>query len=144
MFEPSESRPRILIVDGDRRVRRSLSGILEASDRVEVVGCVSTAVEALDLAIWHCPDALLIDLDRSDAAALLELIPAFRSSCDHAAIVVLSGTASLREIAFQAGADEFLNKYEAADELAEAVAAIAAGSAGWTDPASDVQTRRTQ
>lgn len=138
MFEPSESRPRLLIVDGDRRVRRSLSGILEASDRIEVVGCVSTAIEALDLAIWHCPDAVLIDLDRLDPAALLELIPAFRSACRCIAIVVLSGAASLREVAIQAGVDAVLDKYEAADELAEAVAAAVAGALDRTGPASDV------
>jgi DNA-binding NarL/FixJ family response regulator len=128
MFEPRESRPTILIVDGDRRVSRSLSGILEASDRVEVVGCVLTPVEALEQALWHCPDAVLIDLDRPDATDWLDLISAFRSACDCAAIVVLGGAASLREIAFQAGADEFLDKYQAADALAEAVAAIAGGS----------------
>jgi DNA-binding NarL/FixJ family response regulator len=128
MFEPRESRARILIVDGDRRVGRSLSGILEACDRVEVVGCVSTAVEALDVALWQCPDAVLIDLDRSDAVDWLELISAFRCACTGAAIVVLSGAATLRELAIQAGADAFLNKYEAADTLAEAVVAVTAGS----------------
>jgi DNA-binding NarL/FixJ family response regulator len=129
MFEPRESRTRILIVDGDRRVCRSLSGILEANDRVEVVGCVSTAIEALDLAMWHCPDVLLIDLDRDDALEWLGLISAFRCACSDAAIVVLSGAEPFREAAIQAGADAVLDKYEAVDRLAEEVAAIAAGAA---------------
>jgi len=127
MFEPLEPRTRILIVDGDRRVCRSLSGILEANDRVEVVGCVSTAIDALDLAMWHCPDAVLIDLDRADAADWLGLIAAFRCACPCAAVVVLSGAASLREVAIQAGADAVLDKYEAGGQLADAVMAVLAG-----------------
>lgn len=134
MFEPRESRARILIVDSDPRVGRSLSGILEASDRVEVVGCVSTAVEALDQALERCPDAVLIDLDESDAEEWLGLLSAFRCACSRAAIVVLGGTATLREVAIEAGADAFLTKYETADALAEAVAAIA--TAGSPEPAN--------
>jgi DNA-binding NarL/FixJ family response regulator len=129
MFEPCDSRSRILIVDGDRRVCRSLSGILEAKDEIEVVGCVSTAIEALDLAMWHCPDVVLIDLDRDDASAWLGLISAFRCACTDTAIVVLSGAEPLREEAIQSGADVVLDKYEAVDQLAETVAAIAVGTA---------------
>jgi DNA-binding NarL/FixJ family response regulator len=129
MFEPCDSRSRILIVDGDRRVCRSLTGILEANSEIEVVGCVSTAIEALDLAMWHCPDVVLIDLDRDDASAWLGLIAAFRCACTDAAIVVLSGAEPLREEAIQSGADVVLDKYEAVDRLAETVAAIAAGTA---------------
>lgn len=124
MFQPAEPRTRVLIVDGDRRVRRSLSGILEVSDRVEVVGCVSTAAEAVDQVHEACPDAVLIDLDRPDAETWLDLLPVLRGACPGAAIVVLSAVSTLRNGALRAGADAFLNKFEAADTLAEAVVAV--------------------
>jgi DNA-binding NarL/FixJ family response regulator len=92
-----EPRARIRIIDAERRRLRSLTGILEASDQVEFVGCVSTAVEALGLAHEHCPDAVLIDLDRPYAAAWPELIPAFRGACNCAAIIVLGGAATPRQ-----------------------------------------------
>jgi DNA-binding NarL/FixJ family response regulator len=124
MFQPLEPRTRVLIVDGDRRVRRSLSGLLEASDLVEVIGCASTAVEMIDMVLEACPDAVLIDLDRPDAEDWLDLIATFRCACPSAAIVVLGEARSLRDVALKAGADAFLNKPEVTETLAEAVVAI--------------------
>ena len=144
MFEPRESLVSILIVDGDRRVRRGLSGILEATDRVDVIGCVSTVVEAVDLAHQHCPDAVLIDIDRPDAADWLGLLPAFRRACPCAAVVVLSGAETLREDALRAGADAYLDRYEAAETLAEAVVALVGDPPGRANPNSDHPWRRTR
>jgi DNA-binding NarL/FixJ family response regulator len=136
MFEPRKPRARILIVEGDRRVRRSLSGILEASDLVEVVGCASTATDAVDLTRERCPDAVLIDLDRPDAESWLDSLPTVRGACPDAAIVVLSATAVLHEAALRAGADTFLSKFEVAETLSEAVVAALDASPGLVNPLS--------
>lgn len=144
MFEPRGSRVGILIVDGDRRIRRGLSGILEATDRVDVIGCVSTVVEAIDLAHQHCPDVVLIDLDHRDALEWLGLITAVRRACPCAAVVVLSGAETLRQDALRAGVDAFLDRYEAAETLAEAVIAVVADPHGRANPTSDRPWRRTQ
>lgn len=144
MFPPAEPRTRVLIVDGDRRVRRSLSGILGVSDRIEVVGCASTAAEAVDRVHEACPDAVLIDLDRPDAEAWLDLLPALRGACPSVAIVVMSAVSTLRNGALRAGADAFLNKFEAGDTLAEAVIAVShPDSPEAANQIPDVEWRRT-
>jgi DNA-binding NarL/FixJ family response regulator len=138
MFEPTTpthptaqtyTRPRVLIADGDRRVLRSLAGVLEASGQVDVVGCASTAVETIDMALGHCPDAILLHLDRLEAEAWLDLISTFRCACTDSRIVVLSAETTFRDAAMRAGADAFLNEFESTDEVSELVNAIStAGS----------------
>jgi CheY-like chemotaxis protein len=59
--EPAGPPLRLLVVDADRRVRSSLTGLLELAEHVDVVGSVGHARAALDACESRLPDAVVID-----------------------------------------------------------------------------------
>jgi DNA-binding NarL/FixJ family response regulator len=52
---------RVLVVDGDDRVRASLIGLLAIGDRLEVVGDAGSPTTARDVAADTRPDVIVID-----------------------------------------------------------------------------------
>lgn len=68
------SRPRVVIVDADRRVRRSLSELLAVSGQVEVVARAGDVRSALEAVEEHDPDMVLIDPRLPDLDAGTALI----------------------------------------------------------------------
>ena len=100
---------RVLVVDDEPMVCAHLRTILDASDEIEVVGTAADGAEAVDEAVRHRPDVVLLDLRMPGVdgfAALPELVAA------RAAVVVLTtfdaDDAVLR--ALGAGASGFLLK----------------------------------
>lgn len=67
------ARPRVAIVDADRRVRSSLSELLRVSGQIEVVGTAGDVRGALELVEREQPDMVLVDprLPDVDAGAAL-------------------------------------------------------------------------
>lgn len=55
------SRPRVVIVDADRRVRNSLSELLRVSGQIDVVGGAGDVRAALELVERERPDMVLVD-----------------------------------------------------------------------------------
>ncbi len=117
----SEERLRLLIVEGDRRVRRGLTGMLEACGRYASVEGVSTALEARDAICRTSPDVIVIDLDRPDAEAWLELIGDLRGLSARHAIAAMSDANTLRARSISAGADAFVHKWATLDEISDAI-----------------------
>jgi len=68
------SRPRVVIVDADRRVQQSLSDLLAVSGEVEVIGHASDVRAALQEVERSSPDAVLVDPRLPDIEAGLALI----------------------------------------------------------------------
>jgi len=125
----AEPGPRCLIVGPDVRVRRSLAGLLETSGLLDVIGTASGVIETLELASSHRPDVILLDLDRPDADAWLDLVATLRDLCPRCAIAVLSTASTLRSSALAFGADAFVAKTEPAAAIRDAVAALLPGVA---------------
>ena len=67
------SRPRVVIVDADRRVQHSLRGVLGVTGQVDVVGTASDVRGALELIENQRPDVVIVDprLPDVDAGAAL-------------------------------------------------------------------------
>ncbi|SFP42341.1 two-component system, OmpR family, response regulator MprA [Amycolatopsis arida] len=107
---------RILVVDDDRAVRESLRRSLEFNGYdVELAG---DGAQALDAIVAHRPDAMVLDvmMPRLDG---LEVARRLRSTGDDLPILVLTArdTVSDRVAGLDAGADDYLPKPFALEEL---------------------------
>jgi two-component system response regulator MprA len=107
---------RILVVDDDRAVRESLRRSLEFNGyQVELAGDGAQALEAI---IANRPDAMVLDvmMPRLDG---LEVARRLRSTGDDLPILVLTArdTVSDRVAGLDAGADDYLPKPFALEEL---------------------------
>jgi DNA-binding NarL/FixJ family response regulator len=125
MSETRDDRQlRVLVVEGDRRVRRGLTGMLEAAGEMEVVAVAATALEALDAVCDARPDIVLIDLDRPDADAWLDVIAALHATSCGCAIAAMSEAGTLRSRCLEAGADAFIHKWSAPDDMYREIRAL--------------------
>jgi DNA-binding NarL/FixJ family response regulator len=68
------ARPRVVIVDADRRVQQSLSELLRVTGQVEVSGGAGDVRAALELVERTRPDAVLVDPRLPDIEAGVALI----------------------------------------------------------------------
>jgi CheY-like chemotaxis protein len=112
MSDPIRSprRPTVLIVDADRRVRGSLSALLELEQDVTVVGVAGDAATAVELATLHSPDVVVLDPRLPDVDAGVALLAFLRARLPASRLVVCAcsdlgeGSSSL------AAADAVLSK----------------------------------
>jgi DNA-binding NarL/FixJ family response regulator len=119
---------RVLIADDQRVVREGLATIVEAFPETVVVGLAGDGAEAVDLAATHAPDVVLMDLrmPRLDGVAATRAIKATHPAI---AVVVLTTYADDESIlaALSAGADGYLTKDAARDDIMRALDAAVAG-----------------
>lgn len=125
---------RVLLADDEAMVRAGVRAILAAADGIEVVAEAGDGREALDLALRHRPDVVLLDirmpvLDGLGAAAEL------RRTLPDAAVVMLTTFSEDEYItdALDSGAAGFLLKSGDPYELMAAVRA-AHGGASYLSP----------
>ena len=122
------SRIRVLLVDDDPLVRSGLRLMLEASTDLVVVADVGSGEEAVPAIHAHRPDVVLLDYRMGE----LDGISATREirRLDPSPRVVLLTTFDMDDLpvrAVRAGADGFLLKTAAPDEITRAVRQAAAG-----------------
>jgi DNA-binding NarL/FixJ family response regulator len=119
---------RVLIADDQRVVRDGLSMLVGLIDGVEVVGAVGDGTEAVESARREQPDVVLMDLrmPQMDGAEATRQI---RASLPETQVLVLTTYADDESLfpALQAGARGYLTKDASAEEIEQAIRAIAAG-----------------
>lgn len=121
-------RVRVLIVDDHPVVRAGVRSLLEASERIEVVGEAGTATEAVDRCAALRPTLVAMDLRlRGESGADATRI--IRERCPWTKVLILTSYGGDEEIhrAIDAGARGYVLKDTATDELIAAVLAVAAG-----------------
>jgi two-component system response regulator NreC len=126
--ESDGDRVKIVIADDHVVVRRGLRLLLDAAEAFEVVAEAGNVEDARRYVRAHRPAVLVLDLNMPGEDSL-EAIPQIRDESPATAIVVLtmqSDTAFART-ALQAGANGYVLKEAADDELVEAVRAAARG-----------------
>jgi two-component system, OmpR family, response regulator MprA len=113
---PAETRPHVLVVDDDRAVRESLRRSLEFNGYA--VSLAEDGAEALAGISGTNPDAIVMDvmMPRLDG---IETTRALRSVGNHVPILVLTARDAVgdRVEGLDAGADDYLTKPFALDEL---------------------------
>jgi len=121
-------RIKIVIADDHAVVRRGLRLVLDAEPDFEVVAEAGDAADARRYTRAHRPGVLVLDLNMPGEPTL-PMIPRLRQEVPGTAIVVLtmqSDPAFARE-ALQSGAQGYVLKEAADDELVQAVRAAAGG-----------------
>ena len=126
-----ETKPiRVLLVDDHAVVRSGLSAFLTIYDDLELAGEARDGAEAVRLCRQLQPDVELMDrvMPEMDGATATKQI---RQPCPRTLVIVLTSFREdeLVQGALQAGAIGYLLKNVAADELARAIRAAAAGRA---------------
>lgn len=124
------NRVRVLIADDHPLVRSGLRSLLERDGEFQVVAEAADGCEAIDLAVMHKPDVILLDvgmprLSGPDAAqSISEKLPSAR-------IVMLSMHSDEAYVlrALKAGARGYLLKASPEADVVSAVRAVAAGNA---------------
>jgi DNA-binding NarL/FixJ family response regulator len=99
---------RVLIVDGDGRVRRGLRALLEAQPDIVVIGEAATAAQAEQCSATLRPSVVLLDLmlpTLDDGLAAVRFLAAHKRHC-----IAISWRAGLREVALKMGASDFVEK----------------------------------
>ncbi|HPG76025.1 MAG TPA: response regulator transcription factor [Rhodoglobus sp.] len=119
---------RVLVADDHPIVRGGIVALLESADDLSVVGEASTGLQAVELALAHEPDIVLMDLQMpalsgaEATARILEQRPGIR-------VIVLTTYESDSAIlqAIEAGASGYLLKAAPAGEILAGIRSVAAG-----------------
>jgi DNA-binding NarL/FixJ family response regulator len=121
-------RTRVLIADDERLFVDALELILDADERIEVVGRALNGRDAIALTRDLDPDVVLMDLSMPGVDGF-GAIAAIVAETGSRRVVVLSGSADPGDMekAREAGAVGYLMKDKIADELVPGVLAAASG-----------------
>jgi len=120
---------RVLIAEDQAMVLGALAALLEIEHDLEVVGRAANGRIALDLARTTRPDVIVADIEMPEMTGL-ELSRAAKAEGVSARVVILTTFARpgyLRR-ALDAGASAYLLKDAPADQLADAIRRVHAGS----------------
>ncbi|MET0136049.1 MAG: response regulator transcription factor [Kibdelosporangium sp.] len=121
---------RVIVVDDQTVVREGLVLLLRLLPDIEVAGAAASGEEALRLVAEQRPDVVLMDLrmPRMDGVAATRRV---RAEYPDTQVVVLTTYSDDDTVfaALRAGARGYLTKDARANEIAEAIAAVARGEA---------------
>jgi two-component system response regulator NreC len=116
---------RVLLVDDHQIVRSGVRRVLEESGGVEVVGEASALRETLDQARLLRPDVVVLDLALRDGSGL-DLIADLRELGTRIVILSMQDEPAYARKAFELGAQGYVVKDAADDELVGAIDAVLA------------------
>jgi DNA-binding NarL/FixJ family response regulator len=134
----------VVVLEDHEMVASALEAALDHDPRLEVVGTAGQLDAALALVEAHQPDVLLTDL-RLDGTEVAAELPRFRQAAPSLRILVVTGWATERTLfdSLDHGADGFLAKSQALDELVDAVVRVALGETVVAPPLLPALVRRT-
>ena len=124
---------KILLVDDHPAMRFAIGALLETSDDVELVGEAENAVEALNLTQNKKPDLAIVDLQLKGDLNGIELCRTLKSLHDPPKVLIYTAHNSREhaQSSLIAGADGFLHKGLAYEELPDAVRRTYSGERPW-------------
>ena len=133
----------VLIADDDRDVRQSLRRLVVSIPGITVVGEALDGLAAVDLALKHRPDLVLMDLSMPHLDGFEATSRICRDLPAPSVIIVTAHQSpSYVARAFEVGAAGYVVKVAVATDLPEALDAVTNGKryisslAGWTEPFS--------
>jgi DNA-binding NarL/FixJ family response regulator len=135
----NEKKVRVLLADDHELVRAGVRKVLENSPGFEVVGEASRGDETLAKLAELEPDVLLLDLNMPGGDGF-EVLRSARDTAGGARIVVLSLHVQAEYVsrAVREGADGYLSKDLAAQELPDAIVSVMAGKPWYSAAVQEV------
>jgi DNA-binding NarL/FixJ family response regulator len=126
--EGADDRITVVLVDDHRMFADSMARLLSAEPDLDVVATVASAEEALRAVARHRPRVVLLDHQLPGRSGV-EVARDIKATTPDVMVVMITGSTEDRVLlgAIDAGCSGFLTKDHAADEVAEAVRAAAAG-----------------
>lgn len=120
---------RLMLVDDHDVVRTGLRTFLEAQEGLEVVAEAGSGADALQLVQDHQPDVVIMDITMPevDGLAATRQIKAHLPGCKVLALTVHTDKHYFFEM-LAAGAEGYVTKQVAAEELVGAIRSVAAGN----------------
>jgi DNA-binding NarL/FixJ family response regulator len=120
----------VLLADDQRLVRESLATLVGLLDGVELVATASDGEQACALAAEHDPQVVLMDL-RMPRMDGIEATRRLREANPDTRVIALTTYADDESVlgALRAGARGYLTKDSSAEDIREAILAVAAGEA---------------
>jgi DNA-binding NarL/FixJ family response regulator len=116
---------RILVVDDHPIVREGLVAVLQDQPDFQVVGAAGSAEEAIAMARHLSPDAVLLDLELPGMDGVEAIPPLLQAAPDTRLLVFTAYDTDERVFgAIRAGAQGYLLKGAAAEEIARAIRVI--------------------
>ena len=112
---------RVLLADDLLQIRKILRRALERDGRFEIVGEANDGEEAVSIASFTKPDAMVLDLAMPNMDGMTA-IPKIIKASPHTKIVVLSGFVEMGGDVLKAGAHGFFEKTAPPGELAMTIA----------------------
>ncbi len=124
----NEKPVRVIIADDHLIVRVGLRSLLDIHPDIAVIGEAGTGADTLRLAAAHHPDVLLLDLRMPDVNGL-EVCRRLKLETPSPAVLFLTSYADDQTIlaAIEAGADGYLLKAMAGQNIASAILTVAGG-----------------
>ena len=118
---------RILIADDHALVRESIRAILTNQGDMEIIGTAGDGSEAVQLALAHRPDVIVMDISMPsmDGLHATELI--HRAQDTNVVILSMHVNAALVQQALRMGARGYVLKRRATEELPDAIRAAMQG-----------------
>jgi len=121
---------RVLICEDHRFLADALASLLSQGGHGSVV-CppVQTGEAALEAAVEHCPDVVVMDINLSGSMSGLEATRAIKERCPESNVVVLTAHEEEDVLvpAVEAGASALVQKSSSLDEVLDAIDKVAAG-----------------
>ena len=133
------SQLRVVIADDQRVVREGLAMLIGLLDGIQVVAMAADGVDAVDQALLHRPDVVVMDL-RMPNLDVAQATARIRAELPQTQVLVLTTYADDDALfpALQAGARGYLTKNASAEEIEQALSALGRGQ---THLAPEVQQR---
>jgi DNA-binding NarL/FixJ family response regulator len=128
----------VFLVDDHGVVRDGLRAMLETADDIEVVGDAANGREAVSRVKTLCPDVVVMDIAMPELNGI-EATEQIHGACPSVRLVVLSMHCTTEHVfrALRAGAQGYVLKEAAGDDVVEAVYAVCRGERYLSQKASD-------
>jgi len=119
---------RVVIADDQRVVREGLAMLIGLLDGIQVVAMAADGVDAVDQALLHRPDVVVMDL-RMPNLDVAQATARIRAELPQTQVLVLTTYADDDALfpALQAGARGYLTKNASAEEIEQALSALGRG-----------------
>jgi len=117
---------RVLVVDGDERVRESLTGLLSIGGKLLVVGAAGDGSTALELVAATRPDIVVVDPRLPEVERGVAFIERLRDQAPGVRVLVMNWSNVVDDSVEQCSADGVVRKTFRPSELLAAIQAACA------------------